>query len=116
MVKGQKSKKQAKKQVEERVEKMMDEEEMKGNDEEMMVTTISNEIKQYMHQEHCLDTGKILGNGIIGLDVGKLESKDFHTAKPNNIYPMAVMEFIRFLDTENLTTKVSYVNPNTHKT
>lgn len=83
--------------------------------EKTTVTTILEEIKWYVHQEHLLDDSKILANGFISRVVNRAELMKMLTAKLNSIYPVAVMEFLGYLDTEKLTTKVTCVIPGTHK-
>lgn len=91
------------------------EEKVEEQDEKTTVTIISNKIKQYMHQEHILDDLKMKANGFIGRATTRARLRGF-TAKPKNIYPVAVTKFFDFLDTEKLTTKVSCVDPQTRKT
>lgn len=69
-----------------------------------------------MHHEHILDDTKIRENGFIGRATARAYLRGFLTAKLKNIYPVAVIEFLGFLDTKKLTTKVSCVDPQMKKT
>lgn len=94
---------------EEEVEERM-EERVEDRDEETTVNIISNEIKRYMHQEHRIDDKKVKTKGFIGRAIARARLGGFLSAKSKNIYLVAVTEFLRYLDTEKLTMKVSCIN------
>lgn len=97
------------------MERMAEAEEMMEKEtEETIVNVISNEIKSYMHQEHIFNAKHIKSNGFIGRAISRAGFTDLLNGVPQNIYPVAVVEFLGYFDSQIEKMKVTTVDPRTH--
>lgn len=113
----------AKKQQMKHAEQVVKEDREESSDEEMEIsmsgdwTTINfctNDMKHYIVIEPWLNDDKLIPNGFINRAFIWAGLKHMLCSASEEIYPIVVFEFLGYLDTEKLTTKVTYIDPRLH--
>lgn len=78
-----------------------------------LVNVCSAEMKKYVGIEARIKTRFLLNNGFIGLALSRAGLIDMLKGVPEEIYPIAVFEFLGYLNSETLTTMVTCEDPKT---
>lgn len=73
----------------------------------------SAEMKKYIGIEARLETKFLLNNGFIGLALCRARLINMLKGVPEEIYPVAIFEFLGYLNSEMLTTMVTCEDPKT---